>query len=96
MSDRPPAIGTVDPGAVALLIELRGECISARPRNKSTWTCDGLVAARPCAATVVGCLAWAKAPVENTINHAAAIRFIDNLCILRSLLVKVVESPTLH
>jgi len=41
-------------------------------------------------------LAWAKAPVENAISHAAAASFIGNLRILRSLLVKVVESPTLH
>ena len=29
MSDRLPAIGAVDPGAIALLIELRGECVHA-------------------------------------------------------------------
>ena len=29
MGDRLPAIGAVDPGAIALLIELRGECVHA-------------------------------------------------------------------
>src|ERR1700720_1200207 len=72
------------------------EKISARPRSKSTWTCDGLAADWPRCAAVVDCAAWAKAPVENTISHAAVASFIGNLCIC-GLFVEVIlkTSPRL-
>src|SRR6516225_2830942 len=69
------------------------EKISARPRNKSTWTCDGLAAARPCGTAVVDCLAWAKAPVENAISHAAAASFIGNSRICNLVSIFKADSP---
>src|SRR6516164_7098396 len=69
------------------------EKISARPRNKSTWTCDGLAAAALRGTAVVDCLAWAKAPVENAISHAAAASFIGNLWISNLVSILKAGSP---
>jgi hypothetical protein len=55
------------------------EKISASPRSKSAWTCDGLAVwvregvAVPCAR--------AKEPIDNMISDADIMAIVRNLCI---------------